>query len=335
MTLSAGQRVGRYEVAEVLGEGGMSTSYRAVDSETGADVVLKVPLAGLIGDLAAYGRYERETEITLKLNHPNLQRALASSRLDGTPMPVLVLEYVDGSSFRGWLGDHGQLPVDQAVGLALQIASALTHCHDQGIVHRDLKPENLLITADGTLKLLDFGIALRQGARRLTWGPLGQAVGTPDYMAPEQIRGERGDARTDIYALGCMLFEMLAGRTPYESRSDSLQVMKEHVNREAPGVRMFRPDISEELELIIAKAIRREPKERPASIREFADQLLRPDSIDRSQFAWKDKGSIWAGLTPVAGEMPSLRRALLLVLIVFSSLAAIGLLAQMAPHAAR
>jgi len=335
MTLSAGQRVGRYEVAEVLGEGGMSTSYRAVDSETGADVVLKVPLAGLIGDLAAYGRYERETEITLKLNHPNLQRALASSRLDGTPMPVLVLEYVDGSSFRGWLGDHGQLPVDQAVGLALQIASALTHCHDQGIVHRDLKPENLLITADGTLKLLDFGIALRQGARRLTWGPLGQAVGTPDYMAPEQIRGERGDARTDIYALGCMLFEMLAGRPPYDSNPDALQVMKEHVSREAPGVRAFRPDLSEELELFIARAIRREPKERQSSMREFADQLSHPGSIDRSQFAWKDKGSIWAGLTPVAGEMPSLRRALLLVLIVFSSLAAIGLLAQMAPHAAR
>ena len=268
MTLLAGQRVGRYEVAEVLGEGGMSTSYRAVDSKTGADVVLKVPLAGLIGDLAAYGRYERETEITLKLNHPNLQRAVASSRLDGTPMPVLVLEYVDGSSFRGWL-------------------------------------------------------------------PLGQAVGTPDYMAPEQISGERGDARTDIYALGCMLFEMLAGRPPYDSNPDSLQVMKEHVSREAPGVRTFRRDVSEELELIIAKAIRREPKDRQGSMCDFADQLSLPGSIDRSQFAWKDKGSSWAGMTPVAGEMPSFRRAMLLVLIVFSSLAAIGLLAQMAPHVAR
>lgn len=335
MTLTAGQRVGRYEVAEVLGEGGMSTSYRAVDSETGTDVVLKVPHAGLIGDLAAYGRYERETEITLKLNHLNLQRALGTGRMDGTPMPILVLEYVDGASFRTWLREHGPLPIDQATGLALQIASALTHCHEQGIVHRDLKPENLLITADGTLKLLDFGIALRQGARRLTWGPLGRAVGTPDYMAPEQIRGERGDARTDIYALGSMLFEMLAGRPAYESNPDSLQVMKEHVNGEAPRLRAYRPDVSEELELIVAKAIRREPRERQASMAEFAGELLRPASIDPSEFRWKDKSSTWAGLTPVAGEMPSLRRALLLVLIVFSSLAAIGLLAQMAPHAAR
>ncbi|HLG74589.1 MAG TPA: protein kinase, partial [Chloroflexota bacterium] len=142
MTLAIGQRVGRYEVAEVLGEGGMSTSDRATDSESGADVVLKVPHAGMIGDLAAYGRYEREMDITLKLNHPNLQRALSTGHLDGTPLPFLVLEYVVGTSFRGWLRDRGQLPIDQALGLTLQVAEALMHCHEQGIVHRDLKPEN-------------------------------------------------------------------------------------------------------------------------------------------------------------------------------------------------
>jgi len=335
VTLAIGQRVGRYEVAEVLGEGGMSTSDRATDSESGADVVLKVPHAGMIGDLAAYGRYEREMDITLKLNHPNLQRALSTGHLDGTPLPFLVLEYVVGTSFRGWLRDRGQLPIDQALGLTLQVAEALMHCHEQGIVHRDLKPENLLITADGTLKLLDFGIALRQGARRLTWGPLSQTFGTPDYMAPEQIRGERGDARTDIYALGCMLFEMLAGRPPYDSNPDSLQVMKKHVNSEAPRLRVSRPEVSEEVELIVAKAIRRDAKERQGSMAQLAEQLREPGAIDCSQLAWQERGSTWAGLTPIAGEMPTFRRAVLLVLIVFSSLAAIGVLAQLAPHAGK
>ena len=274
MRLAPGQTVGRYDVVDVLGQGGMSESYRARDRETGQDVVLKIPFANMIGDPATYGRYQRETEIGRRLVHPHIQRLIDTGQLDGVA-PYIVMEYVEGDLLRNYLQEHAPLPIEEAVGLASQLADALETCHGEGIVHRDLKPENVLITPEHQLKLLDFGIALLQGARRLTWSRLTNSVGTPDYMAPEQVRGERGDARTDIYALGVMLYEMLAGRVPYDG-DNPLAIMSQHVNSEAPRLRNVPPALAG----IVARAIRREAAQRYRSMAELHSDLQHWRELD-------------------------------------------------------
>jgi eukaryotic-like serine/threonine-protein kinase len=321
MRLAPGQAVGRYDVVDLLGEGGMSESYRARDRETGQTVVLKVPYANIIGDPSTYSRYERETEIGRRLVHPNIQRLLDTGRLEDTVAPYIVWEYVDGESLRQYLSEHAPLPTDEAMDLAHQLASAVDACHQQGIVHRDLKPENVLITPEHQLKLLDFGIALLQGARRLTWSRLSNTVGTPDYMAPEQIRGERGDRRTDIYALGMMLFEMLAGKVAYEG-DNALSIMNQHVNQEAPRVKSKRSDVPQQLDAIVAKAIRRNPHERYESVAELLHDLDHWHDVDTTSYIWVDQAPV--------GPMPSAIKAVTLVVAVFAALAILGVLAQMA-----
>lgn len=320
--LAPGQSVaGRFEVIDLLGEGGMSESYRALDRDTGQTVVLKIPYASVIGDPATYSRYQREIEIARRLVHPHIPRLLDTGHLDGSPAPFIVMEYVEGVSFRHYLAEHAPLAVDEAVELARQIADALGAVHAQGIVHRDLKPENLLMTPEHELKLIDFGIALLQGARRLTWSRLSNSVGTPDYMAPEQIRGERGDVRTDVYALGMMMFEMLTGKVPYEG-DNALAVMNQHVNREAPLAGSRRASVPPVLESIVAKALRREPSQRYQSMADLRDDLEHWREMD--PYAWTDDDR------PTAGAMPSPLKAAGLILAVFAALALIGVIAQMA-----
>ncbi|MGH2365478.1 MAG: serine/threonine-protein kinase [Chloroflexota bacterium] len=330
MKFAEGQVVGPYRVERLLAEGGMSESYLAQDTANQRQVVLKLPFAHLLGDVSAYSRYEREVAIGLKLKHPGIQQTLATGRLAGTPAPYTVLEYVDGESFRGWLDAHKPLPAHEACRLALEVGEAISYCHAQGVVHRDLKPENLLITSEGHLKLLDFGIALLQGARRLTWGRFSETVGTPDYMAPEQIQGERGDARTDVYALGTILFEMLAGVLPYQP-GEALEVMRQHVTREAPRLRSVAPTIPEALDAIAAKALRRDPRERYQDMAALVADLKQPDQVDVSAYAWNDLQE-WAGLHPSVGAMPGVGRAAGLIAVVVAILAAVGLLAQHLPH---
>ena len=165
-------------------------------------------------DVVFFERFKREESIGQKLDHPHVVKVLkprAKSRM------YLAMEYVEGKSLRAIMQSAGALPADKALDIARQVGDALCYLHAHKVVHRDLKPENVLVTADGQVKILDFGIALDETARRLTWAGLSSAVGTPDYMAPEQIGGRRGDERTDVYALGTMVFEMLTGELPYEA----------------------------------------------------------------------------------------------------------------------
>jgi eukaryotic-like serine/threonine-protein kinase len=167
--------------------------------------VLKLPHMSVVGDLAVYSRYQREIDIGGRLDHPGIQRQVPAGHQNSGRRPYMVLEYIDGQTLRSYLRACEALPVKEVVRIGLQLADALGFIHERGIVHRDLKPENVLITPDGTLKLTDFGIALRLGERRLTFNHLSNAVGRPDYMAPEQVRGEGGDARTELAArrVGC------------------------------------------------------------------------------------------------------------------------------------
>ena len=284
MRYARGQTVNdKYDILESLGQGGMSEAYKARDRQTGRLVVLKIPFGSLIGDPATFSRYQRELEIGKRLHHPNIQQLIADGRLDDGVAPYLVLEFVDGTLLRDYLREHAPLSVEDAIRITVQLANALEYCHGHGVVHRDLKPENILIEDDGTVKLVDFGIALLQGARRLTFRRLTSGFGTPDYMAPEQVQGDRGDARTDLYALGVMLYEMLTGEVPYQGDSP-LAVMSQRVTTDAPLLRVKRPDLPAQLEAVVWRALRREPTERYASMADLRHDLEHLDQVSIPEY---------------------------------------------------
>jgi len=274
----------RYEIVDLLGQGGMGETYKARDRSTGQVVVVKIPYANVIGDPSTYSRFQRELDIGKRLDHTGTQHFLAEGRLDDSVAPYVVFEFIEGENFRHYLAQHAPLEISEAIDLAAQLADVLDYVHARGIVHRDLKPENLLITSDGRLKLVDFGIALLRGARRLTFGHLSNEVGTPDYMAPEQVQGERGDARTDVYALGVILYEMLTGEVPFQGDSP-LAVMGQRVTSPAPLVRSLRRDVPPALEAVVYKALRRDPDERYASMVAVRQDLLHLDQVEIPTYA--------------------------------------------------
>lgn len=315
----------RYEVLAVLGHGGMGEAYKARDGATGQLVVVKIPYASLIGDPATFSRYQREMEIGRRLQHPNIQHLVAEGRLEGGVAPYMVLEYVEGRGLRAYLAQHAPLCVEEAVRIACQLTEALQYCHEQGVIHRDLKPENVLITPEGQAKLVDFGIALLRGARRLTFRRLSSSVGTPDYMAPEQVRGERGDARTDIYAVGVMLFEMVTGEVPYQGDSP-LAVMSQRTTKEAPLLRSVRRDVPAGLEAVVARALSLNPAERYQSMAELRHDLQHLDEVTLPTRLLAP--ARMPGSSPV-GAMPSALATAGIVLGVLASLAAIGAIAEL------
>jgi eukaryotic-like serine/threonine-protein kinase len=272
--LVAGDRVDQYELTELLARSGMASIFKAIDRSSGKTVALKVPHIQYEADIAFYQRFEREEKIGQKLDHPNIVRVLAPEKK--TRM-YLVMELAEGQSLRAVQGD-GRMEVKRALDIATQIASALVYLHSRGIVHRDLKPDNVMLTADGQIKLLDFGIAMDEAARRLTWFGLTPPVGTPDYMAPEQVRGKRGDARTDIYALGVMLFEMITGDLPYP-HGNVHATMRAKLNQDPRPPSELMSGIDPKIEEIIMHAIQRSPRERYATAKEMLVDLENPSEV--------------------------------------------------------
>ncbi len=310
----------RYEVLGSLGEGGMGAAFHARDRETGRDVVVKIPSIALIGDPGTFSRYQRELEIGRRLAHPRLQNLIDSGQLRGGA-PYMVLEYHQGRSLREILAERAPLPVDETVALAAQLAETLEFVHERGVVHRDLKPENLLLTPAGDLIVLDFGIALLQGARRLTFHRLTSSVGTPDYMAPEQVSGERGDARTDVYAVGAILYEMLTGRPPFQG-DNALAVMAQRLTSDARPPRDLRPEISPQLDTVVRRALRRDRSERYPTMAALREDLLHLDAVV------PDAPGPSSYLQPAPlGDLPPPRTIALILVVVFGALGAIGVAA--------
>ena len=273
-----GARIDHYEIIRLLGHGGMNRVYLARDIHSQQDVVLKFPNDDLIGNIGVFERYKREAEIGSRLNHPFVQHLLnvGEERQDH----YLVIEYVQGKTLRQVLEEHAPnpLPQKEAIRITLQICDALAYCHEHGVYHRDIKPENIMILDDNNVKIIDFGVALLEGARRVTWRGLSGTVGTPDYMSPEQLRGERGAAGSDIYAVGMMLYEMLSGHTPFEGEN-VFAVMNQHVSQDPPSILKFNPDLSPELATVVMRAIRRDPSKRYTSIDEMAHDLRNLDEV--------------------------------------------------------
>lgn len=281
--LVRGERLDRYEIIDAIGHGAFSDVYLATDPD-GGRVVLKCPHEGIIGDVATFDRFRREMEIARRLDHPGIQHSLDPGG-DRT-RPYLVMEYIEGETLREHLARRGRLPIAEAVSIVDHLADAMGYAHRQGVTHRDLKPENVLITAEGRPVVTDFGIALMSGARRLTWRWLTSQLGTPDYMAPEQVQGERGDARTDVYALGVILFELLAGRVPWEG-DNPLSIMNQAVTRPAPSLRELDPSIPPPLDAIVRKCVRKDPAERYPDAAALAADLESWKDLDLSRFVFE------------------------------------------------
>jgi serine/threonine-protein kinase len=237
--LHAGDQLDHYRIESLVARSGMASIFKATDIRNGRLVAIKIPHPEMEADPALFDRFQREAEIGEKLDHPGVMKVFSD---ESRSQVYLVMEWIDGRLLRQLLRDTGKLPQERAIHITIEICDVLDYIHRNGVVHRDLKPENIMVIDEDRVKLIDFGIAGLAGARRLTFGKLSQVMGTPDYIAPEQVKGKRGDGRTDIYALGIMLYEMLTGKTPFIGSNPFLIMNDRLVNNPIPP-REVNPDV--------------------------------------------------------------------------------------------
>jgi serine/threonine protein kinase len=265
--MAAVRVAGRYEVRRPLGHGAMAVVDLAHDAELDRPVALKRLAENLARDEDRRRRFMREARLAARLTHPNVVRVYDVGEDEGRPF--IAMEYVDGETLSELVAHRGALPPAEALGLGIQAARALAAAHEAGLVHRDVKPHNLLLRRDGTLKLGDFGVAFGPEGTRLTLD--GTVLGTAAYLAPEQARGEEVTAAADIYGLGAVLYELLAGRPP--RAVSSLGELSEPSSFLVPNVQEQVPGISPELAEIVMSCLAYEPEERPASAAAVARRL--------------------------------------------------------------
>jgi serine/threonine-protein kinase len=264
-----GQTIGNYKIIRSLGEGGVGRVYQGVDTMLDREVAIKVLRPELARQTSIVERFRSEAVLLAKLNHPNIA-TLYSLLRQGDEL-FMVLEFIRGETLEQLLHRRGALPEDDAIPIFCQALDGINHAHELGIVHRDVKPGNMILTANGILKVLDFGIARLLGTSRKTKS--GNIIGTLEYMSPEQVRGLETDARSDIYGLGIMLYEILTGRLPFESENEFL-LMKAQTEEMPALPRSINPNISETVETAIMKALAKNPDERFQSAGEFLDSLF-------------------------------------------------------------
>lgn len=259
---------GRYRIEGNLGHGGMASVYLARDAELERQVAIKVLAEHLAGNPPFRSRFLREARLAARLSHPNVVQIFDAGEDDGRPF--IVMECVEGTTLGDELRRTGPFEPARVVDLALQICGGLEHAHASGLVHRDIKPQNLLIRADGTVKVADFGIARAAETTKLT--QMGSVLGTAAYLSPEQAAGEDVTAATDIYSFGCVLYEALTGRTPYVFQNLAELAVKQREQPIVP-VRELAPNVPEDLEAAVMRCLARNPEYRPASAAALAHEL--------------------------------------------------------------
>lgn len=277
MMLQIGDQFDHFQIHSHMAQGGMADIYRAHDLMSGQEVVLKIPNQMMIGDPAQYERFQREMEVTNALHHPMLQKGLGAGQYNRTP--YLVTAFVDGKSLREIIEKEAPISSERAVDLIRKVADGLAYCHDNEVIHRDLKPENILVTNEGQPVILDFGLALTKGSRRVTYANLTPTAGTPDYMSPEQIEGQRGDRRTDVYAVGTILYELLTGHPPYTG-DNHLAVMSQHIRGAVPRLDKESPKVSPQLAAVVTRCLQHLPDDRYPDMRALMHDLDHLDQVD-------------------------------------------------------
>jgi len=318
MMLQIGDQMDQYQIQAHIAQGGMSDIYKAYDLVRHCEVVIKVPDQSMIGDPAQYERFQRELEVLNTLDHHAILHGMGSGKYNR--IPYLVMEFVNGVSLRTFMDAAGVMPPDQALSLIRKIAEGMAYCHDNGVIHRDLKPENILITSEGQPVIMDFGLALTKSAHRVTYSNLSASMGTPDYIAPEQIEGKRGDQRTDIYALGTIFFEMLAGKTPFNGDTN-LAVMAQHLNGTAPRLDRANPEVSAELAAIAARCLARNPDERYPDVPALIESLDHPETVDTSILAKTDSSKPAGGASLLQSQTVKAIGLSVLIMVVIVVLA--------------
>ena len=273
--LEPGEQLDHYRIDAAVARSGMAVLYRGTNLENGQQVAIKIPHAEMQADPVLFERFKREEEIGQLLDHPGVVKTYNSEQRSRVYM---VIEWASGRLLRSILNEEKTLSPDRAVRITLNICEALDYMHKHGIVHRDLKPENVMVDEDDNIKLIDFGIAMKEDARRLTFVNLSASLGTPDYISPEQVKGQRGDQRSDVYAVGIMLYEMLTGQTPFQG-PNPLAVMNERLLMDAPSPRELNSQIPSELEEIIYRALERDPRHRYGTAHEMIWDLEHQDQV--------------------------------------------------------
>jgi serine/threonine protein kinase len=267
----------RFLLAEVINEGGTATVFKAEDLHNANHAVaVKVPHLGLESNPASFARFRREEEIGCRLSHPFVLKFVPQN--GSRSRPYIVTEYLQGCTLAHLLSRIRPLPEKDALKFGSLICEALQYLHEHGVIHRDLKPSNVMFCADGTIRLMDFGISQATETRRMTFVGFTPAMGTPDYIAPEQIKGRRGDQRTDIYSLGAMLYEMLTGMTPFDG-DDPFVIMNKRMSGDPKAPRQVNPRLSPHAEEIVLRALQRDPSRRyPTAVAMKAD-LTAPETV--------------------------------------------------------
>lgn len=265
---------GRFVITDVLSRSGMGTIFQAEDKQRANQLVaVKVPHLEYESDPNFFSRFQREERIGLELNHPFILKFIP---VGDKSRPYIVTEYLKGCTLEHLLKAMRPLPEKDALKIASLVCGALQHMHDHGVIHRDLKPQNVMICCDGTIRIMDFGIARDTASRRITRVGNSNSMGTPDYMAPEQVTGKRADKRTNIYNLGGLLYEMLTGVLPFQN-DNPWAALNARVTGDPMAPRKLNPELSAQAEEIVLRALQREPADRYASAAAMKAEI---DTVD-------------------------------------------------------
>ena len=266
----------RFFITETISHSGMATIFKATDLLTRQDVALKVPYMHYESDPRFYSCFVREEKIGLRLNHPYILKVIP---VENRSRPYIVTEYLHGHTLAHLLKNVHTLPEKEAITLASRMCEALAHMHEHGVVHRDLKPGNVMICLDGSIRILDFGIAENMG-RRFPFIAVTPSKGTPEYMSPEHVRGRREDERADVYSLGVMLYEMVTGTIPFASENEDVFVaMNARVTGDPVAPRILNRELSEQVEEIVLHAMERDPGNRYPTAVAMKEDLDQPGEV--------------------------------------------------------
>jgi len=287
-SLRTGDRVDGFEVGDILHSGAMATIYQARDMISNQVVALKVPFADIFNHPIQYYHYQNEERIGRCLDHTNVVRFYNRYR----SFHYIVQEKIEGVDLRSRIGRSKRIPLPEACGLILQIASGLIHIHSRQVIHLDLKPENIMLTPENRVKIIDFGLARKQGVEDLLADDFTSPHGTPFYMAPEQILGERGEVRSDLYSLGIIFYEMLTSRLPYK-RSKKLSQIRRRLKQEPVPPRYYDADIPPQIQEIILRAIGRRLEDRYGSVSELCQDLEYYKNVVVTELGRKSRPEKW------------------------------------------